>query len=75
MSAFKKGLTALMINAAMDPNPTREFIFGEPFLNALRPSKSKSDQHIFIVLNHKIIIEIRNCEHTIKQIDQLDRHK
>jgi len=31
-----------MINAAMDPNPTREFIFGDPFLNALRPSTSKS---------------------------------
>ena len=27
-------------NAAADPNPTREFMLGEPCLNALRPSKS-----------------------------------
>lgn len=40
-SAFTR-LTALIINAAMDPNPTREFIFGEPFENALRPSTTNS---------------------------------
>jgi hypothetical protein len=42
ITVLTKGLTALMTNAAMDPNPTREFIFGDPFLNALRPSTSKS---------------------------------
>jgi len=31
-----------MINATTDPNPTREFIFGDPFLNTLKPSTSKS---------------------------------
>jgi hypothetical protein len=31
-----------MINATTDPNPTREFIFGDPVLNALKPSTSKS---------------------------------
>ena len=39
---YRKGLTALKMNAATDPNPTREFIFGDPFTNALRPSWSKS---------------------------------
>jgi hypothetical protein len=35
-------LTVLMANAAADPNPTREFMLGEPCLNALKPSKSIS---------------------------------
>lgn len=38
----KEGQTALIVKAARDPNPTREFIFGDPFFKALRPSKSKS---------------------------------
>lgn len=38
----KEGPTALIVKAARDPNPTREFILGDPFLKALRPSKSKS---------------------------------
>ena len=39
-----KKLTALIINAAMDPNPTREFIFGDPLKNALIPSDNKSEK-------------------------------
>lgn len=31
-----------MKNAAKEPNPTREFMFGDPFLKAPRPSKSRS---------------------------------
>lgn len=31
-----------MANAAIDPNPTKEFIFGDLFVNAFRPSKSRS---------------------------------
>lgn len=42
LSLAETVLTALIRNAAMDPNPTREFIFGEAFANALRPSKSNS---------------------------------
>ena len=38
----KERPTALIVKAARDPNPTREFILGDPFLKALRPSKSKS---------------------------------
>lgn len=34
-----------MMKAAIEPNPTREFIFGDPFLNAIRPSKSKSAKY------------------------------
>jgi len=32
-----------MMNAAIEPNPTREFMLGDPFLNAFRPSKSNSE--------------------------------
>ena len=35
-------LTALIVNAAAEPNPTREFMLGEPCLNALKPSNSMS---------------------------------
>ena len=35
-------LTALIANAAAEPNPTREFMLGEPCLNALKPSNSIS---------------------------------
>ena len=41
---MQEKLTALIINAAMDPNPTREFIFGDPLKNAFRPSESKSEK-------------------------------
>ena len=41
---MQEKLTALIINAAMDPNPTREFIFGDPLKNAVRPSNSKSEK-------------------------------
>lgn len=34
-----------MRKADMHPNPTREFILGDPFLNALRPSNSKSAEN------------------------------
>lgn len=37
-------LTALIINAAMDPNPTREFIFGDNLKNAFKPSESNSEK-------------------------------
>jgi hypothetical protein len=40
--ATVNALTVLMANAAADPNPTREFMLGEPCLNALKPSKSIS---------------------------------
>lgn len=40
----KTVLTALIRKAATDPNPTREFIFGDAFANALKPSKSKSKE-------------------------------
>lgn len=38
----RENLTELMMKAATEPNPTREFIFGDPFLKAFRPSKSNS---------------------------------
>lgn len=46
-------LTALIINEAMDPKPTREFIFGDPLKNALRPSESKSEKDaiLYVKLN------------------------
>lgn len=31
-----------MRNAAIDPNPTREFMFGDSLVKALSPSTSKS---------------------------------
>lgn len=42
---MQEKLTALIINAAMDPNPTREFIFGDPLKNAFRPSESNSEKN------------------------------
>lgn len=53
--SFQKGLTALMTNAASDPNPTREFMFGDPFLNALRPSKSNSVAKFEALGNQKML--------------------
>lgn len=35
---MNKKLTTLIIKVAMDPNPTSEFIFGEPLKKAFRPS-------------------------------------
>lgn len=46
-----------MINAAADPNPTREFMFGDPFLKALIPSKSKSAKEVWdLILNQRIYV-------------------
>lgn len=62
MLAFRKSLTALMINAEIDPKPTREFIFGEPFLSALKPSKSKSETFSYSFQSN-ILIDIEKFEH------------
>ena len=50
-------LTALIANAAADPNPTREFMLGEPCLNALRPSKSISEQELHLPQSEKELIK------------------
>lgn len=42
-------LTVLIINAAMEPNPTREFMLGEPCLKARTPSNSISAKEIRIL--------------------------
>lgn len=45
-----------MIKAAIEPNPTREFIFGDPFLNAIRPSNSNSETPVNLVTKFHIRI-------------------
>ena len=51
-------LTALNKKAAMDPKLTKEFMFGDPFLKALRPSTSKSAS-IQVILKFQKIQNIR----------------